>query len=1240
MRWVLRILAGLFLLILLTVSSVSAMLATVSGSDWLLARISSVLNTDTRHFSFKQSEGTFLRGLNLQGVQWRDAGTELQIAQLHSRWNPLTLLEGEFHLESLRLSAFQLNIIAAEEPVEASEPMVLDSLLDTFLPLPVTVRVSNARIDGARITTADTEINIDLLALSAQLQGRSLIIDQLEFGSAPVSLNASLQMQLQRPYPLQLTGGWRYDEVLLEGTDPPTGQLSINGDLNKFSLQHSLHGPAELSSSGEITLNLAQLLNADIDALDPQLDLEHTLATQSLPGMENYRILALRLRTQGTPDNLGLFAAAQMDLELSPQIRLDADLNLRAYLRGSVLDVQELAFRTGAGQIAVNGLMDWSEDLSLNLDYRLTDPAPDSYLAGMPQGLRLQNLNSDGSLSLTMTEGQIQTINFNMNSLTAMLNDFPLNGAGGVRFNDNTWQLDEIELRNGNNSLSATATITTDQAIDAALSIDAPTLSVLYAGLEGTLHADASVSGSLNEPVIDLDLVAQQISYGDYVIPQLTMTGQNRAGMNELELLSGDIVLPVAGSEETIKSIQLRLRGQPDAHNLLLLADGTPGALRINADGALSADGWRGRLLSSEINSAYGNWVQEQSGNMDFSADTLSISPVCWAMVDTRLCLDARLENQDLLAASMSVENFPLDSGNLPQTEVLISRDTDIVFPDNNSFRLPQTLPADVALSGSLSASVAITGPISAPEQMDIQASAQSMGGNLFYIGETLGNDADSSDPDSMILEPVINHFTWPVFQVAAHQSAGSWTVDSELQFAQQYDETPSTMQGSATLAATVNPDQELAGSVRIDFDNLSWLEALAPQLTQVSGGLAGQLSLAGTLQSPQVGGDIMLSQAAFNMPALNLSLSGIEVTLSSDNSDLLELSGYAESGAGSLNFVSRISDPFSADPAFTIRLAGNDFTVADLPELQVAISPDLQMQGSQQGIDLSGQLHIPLINATISTLPESAVDVSSDTILITEPGSGNSVRNAAIRDVGPFGNIPLSGDLTISLGEQVRIAGFGLNARLSGELDITQRPGATPLSYGELEVAEGSFEIYGRVLTIEQGKLLFMGSYDNPAIDIRAVREVENMRVGVQMNGTVRNMRSSLFSTPNLADGDILSVMITGRPLSEIGTQQDGNALVGAATSLGISQSEGIVNQIQGQLGLDTLTIDSRGDVNDSSLMLGKYITPRIFVRYAVGLFETENSLAIDYSVNDRVKLHATSGQSQSIDLTYTVEQ
>src|SRR5690606_39692434 len=101
----------------------------------------------------------------------------------------------------------------------------------------------------------------------------------------------------------------------------------------------------------------------------------------------------------------------------------------------------------------------------------------------------------------------------------------------------------------------------------------------------------------------------------------------------------------------------------------------------------------------------------------------------------------------------------------------------------------------------------------------------------------------------------------------------------------------------------------------------------------------------------------------------------------------------------------------------------------------------------------------------------------------------------------------------------EVRFSGFGLTAHLAGELDLTQRAAGAPLAYGELAVLEGNYSTYGRSLQIEHGKLLFFGSIDNPALDIRAVRETQDFRVAVQMNGTLRNIRSQLFSTPTLPD-------------------------------------------------------------------------------------------------------------------------
>ncbi len=140
-------------------------------------------------------------------------------------------------------------------------------------------------------------------------------------------------------------------------------------------------------------------------------------------------------------------------------------------------------------------------------------------------------------------------------------------------------------------------------------------------------------------------------------------------------------------------------------------------------------------------------------------------------------------------------------------------------------------------------------------------------------------------------------------------------------------------------------------------------------------------------------------------------------------------------------------------------------------------------------------------------------------------------------------------------------------------------------------------------------------------------------------MNGTLKNMSSQLFSTPALQDNDIIAVMVTGKPFSQIGAQ-DSDAMLGAVARLGINQSQGLTNQIRDKLGLDSLTFEDTDNINNSVLMVGKYLTPSIFVRYGVGLFDSQPKIAVDYTLSERIKLQAESGEFQSLDVTYTVEK
>jgi len=1248
LRMLWRTLAWVFLTLFVALGALSAVLATYQGSHWLLTQLSTLLNTGSQRFEYQSAEGTFLRGISLNGVRWQQGDNTVSIAQLHSRWNPMTLLEGEFIVESLRIAGLQIDLAAPATPAQARAPLILDSILNSVLPLPVDIRLNNARIDGAVLRFGGQEFSLLSLGVDGSLQGQTLLINELLLDSGQVSLDGGIELILQNPYPIMANIHWQTEGPLLEGTVAPSGQLAVTGNLDQMSINHQFSGPASIHSTGSVTLNLAQMLNARADNLATAVDLQHSLAATTVPGLEQIVINSLTLVTQGSLDAITLSANADISASPSAGITVSTQVDARARLNGNSVAIDELVLSTDSGALAVSGEVQWmqsigAQGLTAALSYQLDDSAPDRYLENLPDNMSIRNLSSRGELRLQRSPepGSLWQITFATPRTTALLNGYELSGNGGFNVDGQRWQIDDFNLQNGSNRIEISGlldNLTGD--LQAMLLIDAPEPGAFYPDLQGQIAGEARVSGTVQNPVIDINISANSLQLGQMVAPQVTVTGQNRAGMNELEIRGSNLRFMLGDQTETIEQFMLRLRGQPDAHNMLLLLDSSLAQARINADGSLLDGGWQGRLLSSDIDSPLGNWQQTDPANARLQAGEMSIGNLCWLMNATRLCAQASVSGANQLTASGTLTDFPLSAFNLPQTEQTLSQESGLVFltadPTLTPLRLPISLPAGVAVDGAASLEFSAAGPIDAWREMSINLSATSSGD--LYIRTDV--DIPPEDPDDAPATASVNHFVWPALQFEATQQNGNWQTRSQLSFFQQdTDSLLTPMRGSATAIATMDADQNLSGQVQLQFDDLGWLEGLVPQISQVRGSLNGQLDLGGTLDTPRLRADLALDDAGLAVQALGIDLRVLQTTLISEGPDRLVVNGIVESGEGSLNFSSQIDRMFTETRALELQLTGSDFTLGNLPDLQLTVSPDIRITGTSQAINVSGQLLVPLLNAQINTLPETAVDVSSDTVIIQNE-TGTPLRNAALAQQAALGGIPLSGEMRLVLGENVRVAGFGLNAQVQGQLDISQLPDAAPLTYGELEVVQGSFATYGRTLSIEQGKLLFMGSYDNPAIDIRAVREVENMRVGVQMNGTIRNINSSLFSVPTLPDGDILSVMITGMPIAEIGTQQDGNALIGAMTSLGISQSQGIANQIQNQLGLDAFSINSSGDVNDSSLMLGKYITPRIFVRYAVGLFETENSLAIDYTVNDRVKLEATSGQTQSIDLTYTVEQ
>jgi translocation and assembly module TamB len=60
----------------------------------------------------------------------------------------------------------------------------------------------------------------------------------------------------------------------------------------------------------------------------------------------------------------------------------------------------------------------------------------------------------------------------------------------------------------------------------------------------------------------------------------------------------------------------------------------------------------------------------------------------------------------------------------------------------------------------------------------------------------------------------------------------------------------------------------------------------------------------------------------------------------------------------------------------------------------------------------------------------------------------------------------------------------------------------------------------------------------------------------------------------------------------------------------------------------------------NDTSLVLGRYLSPRLYVSYGVSLTENLNVLKLRYSLGDHWVVRTEVGQARGADLIYSIEK
>ncbi|MCC6346146.1 MAG: translocation/assembly module TamB domain-containing protein, partial [Nitrospirales bacterium] len=119
----------------------------------------------------------------------------------------------------------------------------------------------------------------------------------------------------------------------------------------------------------------------------------------------------------------------------------------------------------------------------------------------------------------------------------------------------------------------------------------------------------------------------------------------------------------------------------------------------------------------------------------------------------------------------------------------------------------------------------------------------------------------------------------------------------------------------------------------------------------------------------------------------------------------------------------------------------------------------------------------------------------------------------------------------------------------------------------------------------------------------------------------------------------NILSYLVLGRPLQSA-TGEEGKLLYKAASSLSFSGGEFLAQRIGGALGIKDIHIEQGEEFREAALVVGTYLSPRIYVSYGIGLFEPVNRLRIRYELSKKLLLQVESGLESGADLFYRIER
>lgn len=1141
--------------------------------------------------------------VRLSNLTYQSPSSLLSANEVSIDWQPWALLQGTLKVSNLDLGTVSITTTeSATEPAQA-EPFNIEDIT-----LPLDLVIDQVTVDQVDFDTAPAVAQS--LKASIQWIGQAFETDlrvSLSGNHVELSAQADLSPTLEHQIRLQCE------------CDQPLGQLKAtiagNQTLTRVAVGNSASASLVDATAYELLGDLRWELATDLpDALSPQIPASWALVASgnlqafTLAGTLWYDGIATKIDA----DSLQL---TEDGVELGSVKLTLPDHGVAVELNGQV-PLQPL------GELDLTGSWQANQDAYGPLDGNLTISGP---LTGY-----------QGQLSARNPAGDQSELNFNGDQHSLRVTDWSTQTeAGELKLTGNANWLDNLTWTLGGNA----------QSFDPGRWIE---------GWDGNLGAEVSGQGAGKEASLTLQTSG-------------TLRDRPLAGQVEMQL-DGAMLEVRAHMQSSDSAIDLALHTQPSlsgevefarvelAHWLADLNGEANG--RLSVSGSVAQPLLAGEVALSEfdVGSAAAKSLRLQASprgennRINVTADSLTWGDQDWGQA--RLLIEGTLDAQQF---ELQLEDAPVDlqakgasrlTGGadilLELSELVIEGESlstwrlrDALALEKSGQRLTLAPSCLESAQGSICVDSGWHVP-SASGSLSLHARAVPLllptgeDGTLTATGRLLSADVEFDNSGKQADEFVGQLTVSPgrinlgseravdlrKLQVSAEGDLDQLNVNADILL----DELSMSLNGTVS-----NPTNQGVVNLSVSgrIPDLGVYSGWIPQLASLAGSANINLKAEGQINEPNISGAIALASLDAEVPDLGIHLTEGRLEAQFDGQQS-HLGASFQSGSGNLEATGTIA--WERGLTGDLKISGLAFQAVSLPELELVTSPDLVLRIDPTAVQLTGSVALDQAEVAIGSL-STAVPLSKDVTVVDDP------------QVQQDTSWPLEADIEFILGDAVKLKGYGLDVTLGGKLRVREQPGKPETGTGRVDLS-GTYTAFGQELEIAGGRLLYAGDpLDDPALDLRARRLVDEIEAGIAVSGRARAPTIDIYSVPAMEQSEALSYLVLGRPLNAAG-DGDTDLLSTAALGLGVAGSNRILSKLASGRGFASIGIANRQALGGAAFSVARYLSPRLYLSYSIGLEKAIDLVELQYQLSRRWSLESEVGEETRGKLKYKIER